>query len=92
MRRECGTCSKEQTMACPNSSLCASTDDKPYWYANEESKKENKILKFLLAVFGIVAFPFLMILYFLYFIKMAVEGFGYCMGWWIGEYFGRLFR
>lgn len=37
-RRECRVCARYGTMDCPNSSLCWSTDDKPYFiYKGEET-------------------------------------------------------
>ena len=38
--RNCFVCSNLGTMKCPNSSLCWSTDDKPYFTPKEEVKKK----------------------------------------------------
>jgi hypothetical protein len=39
MEKECEKCVKRKTMMCPNSELCYSTKDKPYFLLKKTIKK-----------------------------------------------------
>ncbi|MGI6169984.1 MAG: hypothetical protein ACOYI4_09890 [Christensenellales bacterium] len=43
MDRDCGSCKKQKTMECPNSSECYALESKPYWekHAFKQAKAES---------------------------------------------------